>query len=85
MTPYTMALCVQMICAIRIQFIWSLFKRRKILRIRQKKTEERQALKFRMRRAKAKAPTMGAAALKWFRRVCLCVCVCVCVCGMIAQ
>jgi hypothetical protein len=58
-----------MIASCRIAFIWSLYKRRKLLRIRQHKTEERQALKFRMRKLKAKGANLSAASLKRFRRV----------------
>lgn len=58
-----------MIASIRIAFVWNLYKRRKILRLRQRKTEERAALKVRMKKAKGKAATMGAVALKRFHRV----------------
>lgn len=58
-----------MIASIRIAFIWQLYKRRKLLRIRQRKTDERAALRVRMRRIRGKDATMGAVALKRFHRV----------------
>lgn len=61
-----------MIASIRIAWVWSLYQRRKVLRIRQRKTEERQTLKLRMKKRADKAATMGAVALKRFRRVRLC-------------
>ncbi len=70
----SVALCLsyctlQMIASIRIAFIWALYKRRKLLRIRQKKTDERAAMKVRMRRIRGKDATMGSVALKRFHRV----------------
>jgi hypothetical protein len=60
---------VQMMAVARIEFVFLLFKRRKLLRERQVTQEEKRQLKTRMKKAKAKGSTMAAAALKRHERV----------------
>ena len=66
--------------AVRFSTVFALYKRRKLLRARQVKVEERQALKFRMKKNKTtKGSNLSAAALKRFQRVCRghgCFCAC---------
>jgi hypothetical protein len=49
--------------------VFLLYKRRKLLRARQAKVEERQELKTRMRKAGKKGSNLSAMALKRFQRV----------------
>ena len=60
---------LQIVAVSRFATCFLLYKRRKALRMRQSKVAERAMLKLRMKKAKGKRSTMGATALKRFRRV----------------
>jgi hypothetical protein len=61
--------CSQIVAAARFSQVFLLYKRRKLLRARQAKVEERQELKTRMRKAGKKGSNLSAMALKRFQRV----------------
>jgi hypothetical protein len=62
-------LAEQVVAAARFAQVFLLYKRRKLLRERQTKVEEKQALKTRMRKAGKKGSNLSAMALKRFQRV----------------